>query len=105
MTVTYPRCSPAAKDVRPTAGGEPKAQISFTAYRIIGWYDDQHIAAWRKRGSGYQAVVIDFKGRVKRVFATTTDATKHRKQFLSFTRTASAGEHCSMPSGVTRGSA
>ncbi|WP_344976334.1 hypothetical protein, partial [Streptosporangium fragile] len=68
-----------------TAGGEPKARISFTAYRIIGWYDDRHIAVWRKRGSGYQAVVVDFNGKVNRVLATTTDATKHEQQFLSYT--------------------
>ncbi|MFC4059739.1 serine/threonine protein kinase [Planomonospora corallina] len=69
-----------------TVDGEPKARIPFVTERVIGWYDDQHIAAWRKTGSGYEAVVIDFRGQVKRLLAETTDTAEYGKQFMRYTR-------------------
>lgn len=69
------------------ADAEARHRIPFATERLIGWYDDAHIAGWRRKGTGYEAVVIDFRGRVKRVLATTTDAKEYEKQFMRFTRT------------------
>ncbi|MER5647018.1 protein kinase [Streptosporangium sp. NPDC002524] len=63
-----------------------KVRIPFETERLIGWYDDEHIAGWRRRGSGYEAVVFDFKGKVQRLLATSTDAKEYEKQFMRFTR-------------------
>ncbi|MGC5013863.1 protein kinase domain-containing protein [Streptosporangium sp. DT93] len=68
------------------ADGPPQVRIPFPTERLIGWYDDRHIAGWRRKGSGYEAVVFDFKGEVRRVLATTTDAKEYEKQFMRFTR-------------------
>ncbi|GHH62895.1 hypothetical protein GCM10017673_02850 [Streptosporangium violaceochromogenes] len=68
------------------ADAEARHRIPFATERLIGWYDDAHIAGWRRKGAGYEAVVIDFQGRVKRVLATTTDAKEYEKQFMRFTR-------------------
>ncbi|WP_196467204.1 protein kinase [Planomonospora sp. ID91781] len=68
------------------ADGEPQARIPFVTERVVGWYDDQHIAAWRAKGSGFEAVVIDLKGEVKRVLAETSDAKEYEKQFMRYTR-------------------
>ncbi|MER6175415.1 hypothetical protein [Streptosporangium sp. NPDC001681] len=72
-----------------TAGddGKPKVRIPFATDRIIGWYDDQHIVAWREQGSGHEALVIDFKGQVKRVLATSAeDDEGYARQFMLYTR-------------------
>ncbi|MEU4834012.1 protein kinase [Streptosporangium sp. NPDC023615] len=66
--------------------GPPRVRVPFPTERLIGWYDDHHIAGWRRKGSGYEAVVFDFTGRVRRVLATTTDAKEYEKQFMRFTR-------------------
>ncbi|MEV4380099.1 hypothetical protein [Streptosporangium sp. NPDC049644] len=67
--------------------GEPKVRIPFETDRIIGWYDDQHIVAWREQGSGHEAVLIDFKGTVKRVLATSAeDDEGYARQFMLYTR-------------------
>ncbi|ACZ85628.1 serine/threonine protein kinase [Streptosporangium roseum] len=68
------------------ADAEARVRIPFATKRLIGWYDDQHIAGWRRKGTGYEAVVIDFRGQVKRVLATSTDAKEYEKQFMRFTR-------------------
>ncbi|GAA3445604.1 serine/threonine protein kinase [Planomonospora venezuelensis] len=68
------------------ADGEPTARIPFVTKRVIGWYDDRHIAAWRSKGSGYEAVVIDLKGQVKRVLAETPVAKEFDGQFMRYTR-------------------
>ncbi|MBB2909365.1 serine/threonine protein kinase [Streptosporangium becharense] len=67
--------------------GRPEVRIPFSASQILGWYDDEHIIAWRERGSGHEAVVIDFKGKVKRVFATSTNNKEYDRQFMWYTRT------------------
>ncbi|MER6172100.1 protein kinase [Streptosporangium sp. NPDC001681] len=70
-----------------TASDAPaKVRIPFETERLIGWYDDEHIAGWRRKGSGYEAVVFDFEGRSQRVLATTTNAKEYEKQFMRFTR-------------------
>ncbi|GAA4185649.1 hypothetical protein GCM10022252_16360 [Streptosporangium oxazolinicum] len=63
-----------------------KVRIPFETERLIGWYDDEHIAGWRRKGSGYEAVVFDFTGKVQRLLATSTDAKEYEKQFMRFTR-------------------
>ncbi|MGJ6961520.1 protein kinase domain-containing protein [Streptosporangium sp. G11] len=63
-----------------------KVRIPFETKRLIGWYDDKHVAGWRRKGSGYEAVVFDFTGKVQRVLATSTDAKEYEKQFMRFTR-------------------
>ncbi|GAA3165173.1 hypothetical protein GCM10010466_65050 [Planomonospora alba] len=68
------------------AGGEPEARVPFVTDRVIGWYDDQHIAAWRKKGSGHEAVVIDLTGQVRRVLAETADDKEYKTQFMRYTR-------------------
>ncbi|MFF4987351.1 serine/threonine protein kinase [Streptosporangium saharense] len=60
-------------------------QVPFETDKLIGWYDDRHIAGWRPKGSGYEAVVIDFEGKVKRLLATTTNAEEYKKQYMRFT--------------------
>ncbi|GAA3414232.1 serine/threonine protein kinase [Streptosporangium vulgare] len=66
--------------------GPAKVRIPFETERLIGWYDDEHIAGWRRKGSGYEAVVFDFEGKVQRLLATSTDAKEYEKQFMRFTR-------------------
>ncbi|MEU1731584.1 protein kinase [Streptosporangium sp. NPDC020145] len=68
------------------ADADAQHRVPFETDRLIGWYDDTHIAGWRRKGSGYEAVVIDFEGRVKRVLATTTNAEEYKKQYMRFTR-------------------
>ena len=68
------------------ADGEAKARIPFETRRLIGWYDDRHIAGWRREGTGYEAVVIDFQGQVKRVLATSAKPAEYDKQFMRYTR-------------------
>ncbi|GIH81168.1 hypothetical protein Plo01_75970 [Planobispora longispora] len=68
------------------ADAEPTARIPFETKKVIGWYDDNHIAAWRAKGSGYEAVVIDFKGEVKRVLAEAANAQEYETLFVRYTR-------------------
>ncbi|MEU8379729.1 protein kinase [Streptosporangium sp. NPDC048865] len=63
-----------------------RVRIPFETERLIGWYDDEHIAGWRRKGAGHEAVVFDFTGKVRRVLATSTDAKEYEKQFMRFTR-------------------
>ncbi|MET8158545.1 protein kinase [Sphaerisporangium sp. NPDC005289] len=70
-----------------TADGEERARFAFPTDRVIGWYDDAHIAAWRKKGRGYEAVVVDLKGRAGRVLATA-GAAEYPKLSLRYTRAA-----------------
>ncbi|GAA3844424.1 hypothetical protein GCM10022226_79440 [Sphaerisporangium flaviroseum] len=67
--------------------GEEKARVSFPTDRLIGWYDDQHIAGWRRKGRDYEAVVVDLQGGVTRLLATAT-AGEYKKQYLRYTRGA-----------------
>ncbi|GII01923.1 serine/threonine protein kinase [Planobispora takensis] len=69
-----------------TADAEPEARVPFDTKRLVGWYDDQHIVAWQQKGSTHEAVVIDFKGQVKRVLAVSTNAKEYEQQFMRYTR-------------------
>ncbi|MFD1117746.1 hypothetical protein ACFQ3A_25575, partial [Sphaerisporangium aureirubrum] len=68
-----------------SANGEERARIPFASERLIGWYDEWHIAGWRKTDDGYEAVVFDFKGQVSRLLATAK-AGEYKKQYLRYTR-------------------
>ncbi|WP_405151921.1 serine/threonine protein kinase [Sphaerisporangium sp. NBC_01403] len=68
-----------------TTEGEEKARVPFPTDRLIGWYDDRHIAGWRKKGEDYEAVVFDFEGDATRVLATAK-AGEYKKQYLRYTR-------------------
>ncbi|MEO3812378.1 hypothetical protein ABGB17_25550 [Sphaerisporangium sp. B11E5] len=67
--------------------GEERARVPFESERLIGWYDDGHIAGWRKTGDAYEAVVFDFQGKVTRLLATA-NAGDYKKQYLRYTRVA-----------------
>ncbi len=70
------------------AEGREVARIPFPSDQLIGWYDDEHLAGWRKRESGqpgYEAVVFDLKGNVVRLLATASDAA-YQGAFLLYTR-------------------
>ncbi|GAA2914025.1 hypothetical protein GCM10010517_80570 [Streptosporangium fragile] len=69
-----------------TTDGPPQATIPFESTRLVGWYDDKHIAGWRRKGSGYEAVVFDLKGKAQRVLATTTNGEDFEGQFMVFIR-------------------
>ncbi len=58
----------------------------FAAVRLIGWWDDEHLAVWRTKGGGYEAVVIDLKGQVSRVLATAAEKAEFDKMGFRFAR-------------------
>ncbi|WP_214413748.1 serine/threonine-protein kinase [Sphaerisporangium fuscum] len=68
-----------------TTEGKEETRIPFPSERLVGWYDDQHVAAWRKKGDGYEAVVVDFQGVASRVLATAKDG-EYQKMYLRYTR-------------------
>ncbi|SNR89322.1 Serine/threonine protein kinase [Streptosporangium subroseum] len=87
LLVTY--CKGTEKEIciwSTAADGEAKARIPFETERLIGWYDDRHLAGWRKRGTGYEAVVIDFQGKAGRVLATSAEPAEYDRQFMRYTR-------------------
>jgi hypothetical protein len=54
-----------------TAEGQPYKRVSFNADDLIGWYDENHFAAWRRKSNGaYEAVVVDLEGKSSRVLTT-----------------------------------
>ncbi|WP_433369041.1 protein kinase domain-containing protein [Streptosporangium sp. CA-115845] len=68
------------------ADAKLKVRIPFATDRVLGWYDDRHIVAWRRKSIGHEALVVDFKGKVKRVLAASTDDKEYEGQILSYTR-------------------
>ncbi|MGP3954823.1 protein kinase domain-containing protein [Nonomuraea sp. 3N208] len=84
-------CTPAgtALCARSTSGDDPQPiTIPFASSRLIGWWDDDHLAVWRSKGTGYEAVVIDLTGQVSRVLATAPTKAEFDKMGFRFTRTA-----------------
>ncbi|MFI7144877.1 protein kinase [Nonomuraea sp. NPDC050022] len=69
-----------------TGGGGTPVTIPFVTNRLIGWWDDQHLAVWRAKGAGYEAVVIDLKGQVIRVLATAAKRAEFDKMGMRFSR-------------------
>ncbi|GAA4234241.1 serine/threonine protein kinase [Streptosporangium album] len=87
LLVTYCRGTTEEACVWSTdADAEAQIRVPFETGRFIGWYDDRHIAGWRRKGGGYEAVVIDFQGQVKRVLAVVADAKEYEKQPMRFSR-------------------
>ncbi|MER5627849.1 protein kinase [Streptosporangium sp. NPDC002544] len=86
LMVTY--CGETAEICLRSTDADAKLQvrIPFATERILGWYDDRHIVAWRRQSAGYEALVVDFKGKVKRVLAASTDDKEYENQILSYTR-------------------
>ncbi|MFC7587619.1 hypothetical protein ACFQYP_30985 [Nonomuraea antimicrobica] len=60
--------------------------IPVSTKRLIGWWDDDHVAVWRSKGAGYEAVVADLSGRVSRVLATAPSKAEFDKMALRFAR-------------------
>ncbi|MFI6319424.1 protein kinase [Nonomuraea sp. NPDC050556] len=75
-----------AKSTTGESGQE--VSIPFISTRLIGWWDDEHIAGWRTKGAGYEAVVVDMNGEVKRVLATAPKAADFDKMGVRYTRTS-----------------
>ncbi|SEG85017.1 Serine/threonine protein kinase [Nonomuraea solani] len=74
---------------RSTAGDDTAPiTIPFRSDRLIGWWDDDHLAVWRTKGAGYEAVVIDMSGKVDRVLATAARKAEFGKMGFRFSRTA-----------------
>ncbi|MBT2228954.1 serine/threonine-protein kinase [Nonomuraea sp. NEAU-A123] len=71
---------------RSTTGGGTPVTIPFASNRLIGWWDDQHLAVWRAKGAGYEAVVIDLKGQISRVLATAAKQAEFDKMGLRYSR-------------------
>ncbi|TMR07566.1 hypothetical protein ETD86_51540 [Nonomuraea turkmeniaca] len=85
-------CTPegTALCARTTSGDDPQPiTIPFTSNRLIGWWDDDHLAVWRTKGAGHEAVVIDMSGQVTRVLATAPVKAEFDRMGFRFTRTAS----------------
>ncbi|MEU8102734.1 protein kinase [Nonomuraea muscovyensis] len=71
----------------PTTDGdaEPRA-VPFAGTRLIGWWDEEHLAGWRPKGGGYEAVVVDMRGQVTRVLATARSKAEFDDMGLRFSR-------------------
>ncbi|MGI5292581.1 serine/threonine-protein kinase [Nonomuraea polychroma] len=85
-------CTPAgtALCARSTSGDDPQPiTIPFASSRLIGWWDDDHLAVWRVKGAGHEAVVIDMSGQVSRVLATAPAKAEFDGMGFRFTRTPS----------------
>ncbi|MEZ0075763.1 hypothetical protein ABH927_005139 [Planotetraspora sp. GP83] len=69
-----------------TAGGAERARVPFSSERLIGWYDEDHIAGWRRAGDGCEIVVAGLDGTVVRRLATASTAA-YKEVALRYTRT------------------
>ncbi|WP_246083311.1 serine/threonine-protein kinase [Nonomuraea diastatica] len=75
---------------RPTSGDDTGVvTVPFASKRLIGWWDDEHLAVWRAKGSGHEAVVIDLSGRVSRVLATAPEKAEFGRMGFRFSRNPS----------------
>ncbi|NJP90736.1 serine/threonine protein kinase [Nonomuraea sp. FMUSA5-5] len=70
----------------PTSGGAEPVRIPVASNRLIGWWDDGHVAVWRERGGGYEAVVTDLAGRAARVIATAREKAEFDRMGFRFSR-------------------
>ncbi|WP_084965618.1 serine/threonine-protein kinase [Thermoactinospora rubra] len=71
---------------QPVSGGGEPITVPFASTRLIGWWDDAHIAGWVARGGAYEAVVVDLTGDVKRVLATASKPAEFAKMGFRFSR-------------------
>ncbi|MFC4119368.1 serine/threonine-protein kinase [Nonomuraea zeae] len=75
---------------RSTSGDDTTpVTIPFTSNRLIGWWDDDHLAVWRAKGAGYEAVVIGLSGQVGQVLATAAKKAEFDRMAFRFGRNAS----------------
>ncbi|MEV4798726.1 serine/threonine-protein kinase [Nonomuraea sp. NPDC049421] len=75
----------------PTTGtgtGTGTVTVPVAAERLIGWWDDDHLAVWRAKDGGYEAVVVDMKGRAVRVLATAGGKAEFDTMGFRFARPA-----------------
>ncbi|MDA0638925.1 serine/threonine-protein kinase [Nonomuraea sp. MCN248] len=81
-------CASSASTIcaHPTGGDGEAERVPFTSQRLIGWWDDEHLAVWRAKGAGYEAVVIDLSGKVHRVLATAQKRAEFDKMAFRFSR-------------------
>ncbi|MFC5816287.1 serine/threonine-protein kinase [Nonomuraea harbinensis] len=81
-------CAPASATIcaHPTGGDGEADRVPFTSERLIGWWDDEHLAVWRAKGAGFEAVVIDLSGKVQRVLATAPKRAEFDKMAFRFSR-------------------
>ncbi|MBF8190952.1 hypothetical protein ITP53_35650, partial [Nonomuraea sp. K274] len=71
-----------------SADGPEPVTVPVTSSRLIGWWDDEHLAVWRARGAGAEAVVIGLSGQVTRVLATARSKDEFDAMGFRFGRTA-----------------
>ncbi|TYB60272.1 protein kinase [Nonomuraea sp. PA05] len=71
------RCAATGTDlcVRPLNGNGQTVTVPFTGTRLLGWWDDDHLAVFLKKGEGFDIVVIDLTGKQVRRLASTTEKT------------------------------
>lgn len=82
------RCAKKVKEICVwTTDGAQRARVPFDSERLVGWYDDEHIAGWRKTGARYEIVVVDFSGTVVRRLGTAP-AAAYNDVILRYTREA-----------------
>ncbi|MEV4168953.1 serine/threonine-protein kinase [Nonomuraea sp. NPDC049709] len=82
-------CTPEGTSLcaRSTSGDDAGAvTIPVASNRLIGWWDDDHLAVWRAKGTGYEAVVVDLAGRVRRVLATAPGKAEFDRMGFRFGR-------------------
>ncbi|WP_113702197.1 hypothetical protein [Nonomuraea lactucae] len=60
--------------------------VPFASTRLIGWWDEEHLAVWRLRNGGYEAVVIDLRGQVTRVLASAARKAEFGDMGFRFSR-------------------
>ncbi|SDH99748.1 hypothetical protein [Nonomuraea jiangxiensis] len=73
---------------RSTSGDDPAPiTVPVAGKRLIGWWDDDHLAVWRAEGAGYEAVVTDLSGQVRRVLATAPRKAEFDRMGFRFSRT------------------
>src|SRR5690606_19918562 len=82
------RCAASAATIcaHPVSGDGGPDRVPFTSRRLIGWWDDEHLAVWRAKGAGYEAVVIDLSGKVQRVLATAPKRAEFDRMTFRFSR-------------------
>ncbi|MBB3731867.1 WD40 repeat domain-containing protein [Nonomuraea dietziae] len=68
------------------ATGKLRNRVDIAVEGSYGWWDDKHLLAAVKGGSGYQMVVVDLKGNVVRTVADiSSSAWKKDEVYLSYT--------------------
>jgi eukaryotic-like serine/threonine-protein kinase len=85
-------CTPEATSLcaRSTSGDDTRPiSVPFVSNRLIGWWDDDHLAVWRIKDTGYEAVVIDLAGQVSRVLASAPTRSEFDRMGFRFARSAS----------------